>query len=707
MTTTYHTPHPFGNDVDSAEFNSRLGQLDAAIGVAVASGFVDAASTLDTSAAAGSRTLSLVSVTGYLVGDSVYVGAAGSGLAESHIVKSVNAGTNDLTIGSANVALATSAAADDIIDTATAHGFAANDIVVFGALTGGTGLSIDTPYYVIAANLASTTFQVSATQGGAAINFTTDITAGSVYKAQLANTHAIGQPVSRSPAEIVSARGTFATLGQRLDLLGRGIVSVKEYGAVGNNIADDTTAIQAAHDAAGVGGAVFYSEGVYKITGPVYFDSRQLVFGVGRTTEIRQATSGAIALASRAYLSTSGVSPTGYSIIRDLYIAGVGGAGSRGIVLHDFYSQIENVEVEAFQDLIHMTHVNSAGTPIGGTLVENQVRGFKGRSYSRYALYLGADDNVKLTDGLVENVIIGEASAGAVVAIYCGSWAGWITRGVHVYNTTVLSGSPLYLYAGFHSVLSDVYLESAYTTQQINLESYQRGCSLSNVTAVMSASGGSAVAVTHSALFPNDGLSISNLVVVQDNAVATTAISAGPAAFEIHATGIHLSGDNAAFITPAGGGGAVGVRIINGEATGCSLFHNATQNVPNSTPTVLTFNSEATDTDGFHSTSVNPHLLIVPVRLGGTYVCGASIRWASNATGWRRIYFRKNGVTNLTPISQNALSGVETDMQITQRLILAGGDYLEVLVDQNSGGALDVIADGGSQAMFWCERVGA
>lgn len=78
------------------------------------------------------------------------------------------------------ITLALSANVDDIIDTASAHGFAAGDLVVFSALTGGAGLTVGQAYYVIAANLAANTFQVSATPGGAAVNFTTDITAGTV-----------------------------------------------------------------------------------------------------------------------------------------------------------------------------------------------------------------------------------------------------------------------------------------------------------------------------------------------------------------------------------------------------------------------------------------------------------------------------------------------------------------------------------------------
>lgn len=82
----------------------------------------------------------------------------------------------------ATVTLTTSAAADDIIDTTTAHGYVAGDRVVFSGLTGGAGITAGQEYYVIAAGLGAQTFQFSLTPGGAAVNFTTDITAGTVRK---------------------------------------------------------------------------------------------------------------------------------------------------------------------------------------------------------------------------------------------------------------------------------------------------------------------------------------------------------------------------------------------------------------------------------------------------------------------------------------------------------------------------------------------
>lgn len=82
----------------------------------------------------------------------------------------------------AAVSITTSAAADDIVDTTTAHGYVAGDRVVFTGLTGGAGITAGQEYYVIAAGLGAQTFQFSTTPGGAAFNFTSDITAGTVRK---------------------------------------------------------------------------------------------------------------------------------------------------------------------------------------------------------------------------------------------------------------------------------------------------------------------------------------------------------------------------------------------------------------------------------------------------------------------------------------------------------------------------------------------
>lgn len=86
------------------------------------------------------------------------------------------------TLSGGNITAATSATTD-IITSATAHGLVAGDRFRFRTLTGGAGLVVNTVYFVIAANLTATTFQLSETSGGTAINFTTDITAATGGKA--------------------------------------------------------------------------------------------------------------------------------------------------------------------------------------------------------------------------------------------------------------------------------------------------------------------------------------------------------------------------------------------------------------------------------------------------------------------------------------------------------------------------------------------
>lgn len=62
------------------------------------------------------------------------------------------------------------------------HTFAAGSIVIFTALTGGAGLVVGTPYFVVNP-VAGVSYQLSLTAGGAAINFTTDISAGTIGRA--------------------------------------------------------------------------------------------------------------------------------------------------------------------------------------------------------------------------------------------------------------------------------------------------------------------------------------------------------------------------------------------------------------------------------------------------------------------------------------------------------------------------------------------
>ena len=74
----------------------------------------------------------------------------------------------------------TGASSGHTIGQPTTSLFANGSILVFSALTGGSGLSTATRYYVV--NAGSSTFQLAATLGGAAIAFSSDITAATIFR---------------------------------------------------------------------------------------------------------------------------------------------------------------------------------------------------------------------------------------------------------------------------------------------------------------------------------------------------------------------------------------------------------------------------------------------------------------------------------------------------------------------------------------------
>jgi len=75
----------------------------------------------------------------------------------------------------------TGAASTDVISH-SGHSFINGDPVVFTSLTGGTGLVVGTVYFVVN-SVAGTSYQLSATSGGPAFNFTTDISAANIGRA--------------------------------------------------------------------------------------------------------------------------------------------------------------------------------------------------------------------------------------------------------------------------------------------------------------------------------------------------------------------------------------------------------------------------------------------------------------------------------------------------------------------------------------------
>lgn len=76
---------------------------------------------------------------------------------------------------------ATAAASTNLV-TKAAHGLVAGDRIYFTTLTGGTGLALNTSYYVISSGLTSGVFKVSTTSGGGEVDITVNYSAVSFVK---------------------------------------------------------------------------------------------------------------------------------------------------------------------------------------------------------------------------------------------------------------------------------------------------------------------------------------------------------------------------------------------------------------------------------------------------------------------------------------------------------------------------------------------
>ena len=140
---------------------------------------------------------------------------------------------------------------------------------------------------------------------------------------------------------------------------------------------------------------------------------------------------------------------------------------------------------------------------------------------------------------------------------------------------------------------------------------------------------------------------------------------------------------------------------------GAFVYNNAAQSIANETSTIVLFNSESYDTDAFHSTVTNTGRLTVPTGKGGKYLVGGQIFYSANSTGKRNINVRKNGSGGFfgTVVPTAATGG--TVLETTVLVDLAANDYVELMVEQNSGGSLNVMSSDFGSNYFFCTLIGA
>ena len=135
------------------------------------------------------------------------------------------------------------------------------------------------------------------------------------------------------------------------------------------------------------------------------------------------------------------------------------------------------------------------------------------------------------------------------------------------------------------------------------------------------------------------------------------------------------------------------------EPPQCSVYNSAVQSIPNSTVTAMLCPSESLDNTGMHISSVvippPANTSRITAVAAGRYTFTGTAQFAidGTGTGMRRLTFRLNGTTEYDLVQVAAVSTLSTVILSGSRTFtLAVNDYAEMVVHQNSGGALNVQA---------------
>jgi hypothetical protein len=125
-----------------------------------------------------------------------------------------------------------------------------------------------------------------------------------------------------------------------------------------------------------------------------------------------------------------------------------------------------------------------------------------------------------------------------------------------------------------------------------------------------------------------------------------------------------------------------------------SATNSGAQTIPNSSGTVLTFNTNTYDTAGIHSTVSNTSRFTVPAGQGGNYLATCQVTWATNSdvTNIRALALSVNGTGTAYQVTGVGSATFQLSQLLPALLVMSAGDYMECSVFQASGGNLNTVA---------------
>lgn len=136
------------------------------------------------------------------------------------------------------------------------------------------------------------------------------------------------------------------------------------------------------------------------------------------------------------------------------------------------------------------------------------------------------------------------------------------------------------------------------------------------------------------------------------------------------------------------------------------LVQAAVQSIPDVTATALTFaaGSEDVDSHNYHDVATNSQR-ITPTQAGWFTFRGMLVLSGMTTPVTRSVQFRKNGVTLVAPSARDAgAASITNTPAAVSALIQCNGstDYVELVVTQDSAGAVNTSATGQLSSVFEC-----